>query len=123
MKKWAVQLQDDSVHIVRSTVAPRRADYKRVVPADEAWEIDEGSTIDIEESVVDGETVYQAVQNAGRKSTYDADKADKVAADVAFKAALLAKRDKIKGKKVADMNNIAEVKQTIQDILDYLGLG
>lgn len=122
MRKWIIQKEDDSVHVVGSNRVPQSSQYKRVLPAPGDPAYDEGSTFDILEVQVNGVTTYQAVQDVGRKATYDS---NKVAAEAALQAARDAREavtNRLRGKKKADLVNDNAVKDVVIDILEFLGL-
>ena len=121
MRKWIIILQDDSLHLGESKTKPVRSDYKEVISCpEEVRSIEEINVLDVADEF--GELQKVVSIDAGKVAAYEAKLADQLVDKEARAAARQAKIDKIKGMKSGDLNNIAEVKQAIEDILAYLGL-
>ena len=84
-------------------------------PIHEGKQVRDGDWLDFTDS--------EATVNAGKKAAKMVALQAEADADQARLDSGAARADKIRGKKVADLTGLPEIKQTIEDILDYLGLG
>lgn len=125
-KPYVIELEDGSLSTVIANFRPPNA--VTVLPIENGVPVTDLDLVDILD-VDDGTGTIQkqAVVNPTKKQAKLDAKAAAEAAKVAEKAAKdaekKAKVDKIKGLKVSDLKNEADIKQAIVDILDYLELG
>lgn len=128
MKYWiAKDVTDPSKYVVIGG-SPRPAAAIAPAPMEDGEPVLDADWLDVLE--VDdglGNIQLQAIVNPTKKQAkLDAQAAEKAAQEAekaAKEAEKKAKVDKIKGLKVSDLKNEADIKKAIVDILDYLELG